>query len=57
MIFDNTRETRYGQKRLVTLGLNKKWGAINTGAYYRNFLEDVRLNSMGINAYADVKLI
>jgi hypothetical protein len=55
-IFDKIAEARYGQKLSVTLSLNKKWGTINTGAYYRNFLKDGKLNSMGINSNADVKI-
>lgn len=55
-IFDKISETIYGQKLSVTLTLNKKWGTINTGVQYRNFFKDPRLNSMGMSAYADVKI-
>lgn len=55
-IFNNLSETLYGQKLSVTLSLNKKWGTVNTGIYYRNFFKDRKLNSMGINSNADVRI-
>lgn len=55
-IFDKISETLYGHKISVTLTLNKKWGTINTGVYYRNFFKDRKLNSMGMTVNADVKV-
>ena len=55
-IFNKIAETLYGQKLSVTLNLNKKWGAINTGIFYRNFLKDRKLNSMGISSHADIRI-
>lgn len=55
-IFNLISETRYGQKASLTLTLNEKWGTINTGIHYRNFLKDSKLNSMGMSANADVKI-
>jgi hypothetical protein len=55
-IYDKIAETLYGHKISVTLTLNKKWGTINTGIYYRNYFKDRKLNSMGMTANADVKV-
>lgn len=55
-VYDKIAETLYGQKISVTLTLNKKWGTINTGVYYRNLFKDTKLNSMGMTANADVKV-
>lgn len=55
-VFNKKSETLYGNKISATLTFNKKWGTINTGIQYRNYLKDPRLNSMGISANADVKL-
>lgn len=55
-IFNKTSETLYGHQLSLTLTLNKKWGSINTGINYRNFLKDRKLNSMGISSHADVRI-
>jgi hypothetical protein len=55
-IFNNIAETLYGHKLSVTLSLNKKWGTVNTGIYYRNFFEDRKLNSMGLTSNCDVRI-
>lgn len=55
-VFNKISETLYGHKLSLTLTLNKKFGTINTGIHYREFLQDRRLNSMGMNASADIKI-
>lgn len=55
-IFDKMSETRLGQKLSLTITLNKKWGTINTGVHYRNFIKEPRFNSMGMSANADIKI-
>ncbi len=55
-IFNKQKETLYGQRFSAAIILNKKWGTFNSGIYYRNYLQNRKLNSKGINVRADVKV-
>lgn len=55
-IFNKQKEIIYGQRFSAALILNKKWGTFNSGIYYRNYLQNRKLNSKGINVRADVKV-
>ncbi len=55
-IFNKQKETLYGQRFSAAIILNKKWGTFNGGIYYRNYLQNRKLNSKGINVRADVKV-
>lgn len=55
-VYNVIAETLYGHQISATLTLNKKWGTINTGAYYHNFFKDRKLNNTGMTANADVKV-
>ncbi|MCW3078697.1 hypothetical protein [Segetibacter sp.] len=55
-LFNKIEETLVGHQLSLTLSLNKKWGSINTGMHYRNFLNDRKLNSMGISSHVDVRV-
>ena len=55
-IYDKITETFYGHRFSAALTLIKRWGTFNSGVYYRNFFQDWKLNSMGISAYADVRI-
>lgn len=55
-IFNKQKETLYGQRFSAAIILNKKWGTFNTGIYYRNYLQNRKLNSKGINVRADVQV-
>ncbi len=55
-IYNKQKETLYGQRFSAAIILNKKWGTFNSGIYYRNYLQNRKLNSKGINVRADVKV-
>ena len=55
-IYEKIRETLYGHRFSAALTLNKKWGTFNTGIFYRNYFHDWKLNTMGMNANADVRI-
>ncbi len=55
-IFNKIKETLYGHRFSAALTLNKKWGTFNSGIFYRNYFHDRKLNTMGINANADVRI-
>jgi hypothetical protein len=55
-IYEKINETFYGHRFSAALTLNKRWGTFNSGVYYRNYFRDWKLNSMGISAYADVRI-
>jgi len=55
-IFNKIKETLYGHRFSAALTLNKKWGTFTSGIFYRNYLHDFKLNTMGINANADVRI-
>jgi hypothetical protein len=55
-IYNKLKETFYGHRFSAALTLNKRWGTFNSGIFYRNYFSDWKLNSMGISAYADVRI-
>lgn len=55
-IYNKITETLFGHRFSAALTLNKRWGTFNSGIFYRNYFHDWKLNSMGINANADVRI-
>jgi hypothetical protein len=55
-IYNKTVETLYGHRFSTALTLNKKWGTFFTGFSYRNYFKAWKLNSLGINVQADVRI-
>ncbi|HZF66158.1 MAG TPA: hypothetical protein VEZ55_16825 [Chitinophagaceae bacterium] len=55
-IYNKTDESLFGHKFSAALTLNQKWGTFNSGIFYRNYLHDWKLNSMGINVNVNVRV-
>ena len=55
-LFDKTEELLWGQKTELSLSLNQKWGAINSGVIYRNYFHDADFYYISMNAGVDVRI-
>lgn len=55
-IYNKINETYYGHRFSVAITLNKKWGTFNGGVFYSNYFNNWVLNTMGLNANADVRI-
>jgi hypothetical protein len=55
-IYNRISEVLYGHRFSAALTLNKKWGTFFTGVSYRNYFRSWRLNSIGGNVNANVRI-
>ncbi|HUQ96988.1 MAG TPA: hypothetical protein VM010_04930 [Chitinophagaceae bacterium] len=55
-IYNKIKETLYGHRFSASLTLNKNWGVFFVGINYRNYFHDFKLNNMGVNVNADVRI-
>lgn len=55
-IYYKIRETVYGHRFSAAITLNKKWGTLNGGVYYRNYFHNWALNAMGLSVNTDVRI-
>lgn len=55
-IYNHLRQTLLGHRFSAALTFNQKWGTFNSGLYYRNFLYDWRIRSMGININLNMRI-
>lgn len=55
-IYNKLKETPLAHSMRMTLALNKKWGTINAGMSYHNFLKDWALNSLTMNFSVNVRV-
>lgn len=55
-LYDKTQELLFGQKSELSLSLNQKWGAVNSGVVYRNYFHDSDFYYVSMNAGVDVRV-
>jgi hypothetical protein len=55
-IYNKTRETLFGQRAVVNIAFNQKWGAASIGINYHNYLHDWKLFNLGMNASTDIRI-
>lgn len=55
-IYDKLKETLFAHSLRMNFALNKKWGTINAGMAYHNFLKDWALNSFTMNFSLNVRV-
>lgn len=55
-LFDKTKETLYGHGIDVKLNVNQKWGTINFGAKYHNYLHNWKYLYLRANTELDIRI-
>ena len=55
-IYNKRKETLYGHEASAAINFYQKWGSFSTGMYYRSYLKDASLNSMGANIYWNIRI-
>jgi hypothetical protein len=55
-IYDKVSEMLYSHKLQARLSLNQKWGYVNTGIVYSNYLKDWKLNNLLLSMDINVRV-
>ncbi len=55
-IFDQKNEVLFGQKLILSLKYNQRWGYVEGGVRYRNYLHDWDLYNVSINSAVNIRL-
>lgn len=55
-LYEKTEELLWGQKTELSLSLNQKWGAVNSGVVYRNYFHDAEFYYVSMNAGVDIRI-
>ncbi|MDQ6843255.1 MAG: hypothetical protein M3Z92_02725 [Bacteroidota bacterium] len=55
-LFNEIRQTLYGQSFSAAITLNQKWGTFNSGLYYHNYFNDFKLNHLSLRINLDARI-
>jgi len=55
-IFGKKRETLFGQKMILSLKYNQRWGYVEGGLRYRNYFHDWNLYNVSLNSSLNIRL-
>ena len=55
-IFNKTKETLIGQRAVLNVSFNQKWGSTSTGIVYHNYFHDWNLFNLGMNVSTNIRI-
>jgi hypothetical protein len=55
-LYDKTKETLLGHGVEMNLSMNQKWGSMNIGFNYHNFLHNWKYYNLGMNVFMSVRI-
>ncbi len=55
-IFDKKKELLFGQKMILSLKYNQRWGYLEGGVKYRNYFQDWGLYNLSVNSSLNIRL-